>query len=174
MEIQKRQEQTQPAAVMRLLQGSTGQALATSNFKEAARLMPSRIENVVDEPKVKEMVRALGERSVQAYIEFELINLADRINVSGNFTPAQVEFVASQLLRLYPDESLADFKICFERGAAGAYGKIFKLAGIEIGQWMAQYLDQKYQVLENQLREEKDTYKNVSVRTSSDWLQLWK
>jgi hypothetical protein len=173
MEIQKRQEQTQLTAVTNFLQGSTGRALAISDFKTAGETLPSKIENTFDQPKVREMILAVGEKSVAGYIEFELIRLADRVNVSGNLTPLQVEFIAKQLVGMYPTETLADFKICFERGAAGAYGKIFKLDGIEIGQWMAQYLEQKYKVIEDKLMNERDEYKKVAAKSSDDWLKLW-
>lgn len=130
------------------------------------------------------MILVTDEKNVCGFLEFELIKLAGRINVSGNLTDGQVEFIASQLVRAYPNESIADFKICFERGASGAYGKIFKLDGVEIGIWMSGirddegnvkqrgYLDEKYEVLENQLMKEKDNpYQRAS--TNPDWLKLW-
>lgn len=119
------------------------------------------------------MVLATGEKTVAGFIEFELIKLAERINVSGNLTDSQIEFIASQLLGMYPNETIADFKICFEKGASGAYGKIFKLDGVEVGQWMKLYLDEKYQVMENQLMKEKDEIYKKPVQ-NQDWLQLWK
>lgn len=131
-------------------------------FSRAAAGMPSKIEKVFDEPKVFELTQAIGEENVCGFIEFELINLAERINCSGNLTSGQVDFIAKQLLGMYPKESLVDFKLCFERGAMGNYGKIFKLDGIEIKNWMDQYLNEKYEVLENQLMKEKDElYKPV-------------
>lgn len=115
---------------------------------------------------------AVGEKTVAGFIEFELIKLAERINASGNLTDGQVEFIAQQLAGLYPNETIADFKLCFERGASGAYGKIFKLDGVEIGNWMKSYLDEKYKVLEGELMKEKD---NVweRTKTNTDWLKLW-
>lgn len=119
------------------------------------------------------MILATDEKSVQGFIEFELIKLAERINVSGNLTDSQVEFIASQLMGLYPNETIADFKICFEKGASGAYGKIFKLDGVEIGNWMKSYLDEKYTVMETELMKEKDNmYQAVSQ--NKDYLQIWK
>lgn len=118
------------------------------------------------------MILATDEKSVCAFVEFELIKLAERINVSGNLTTDQIEFIALQLIREFPNESIADFKICFERGSTGAYGKIFKLDGVEVGQWMQKYLDDKYRVLETQLMKEKDDqYKRVPNDTN--WLKLW-
>lgn len=138
--------------------------------------MPKKIEGTFDQPKVREMILAAGEDSVVGFVEFELIKLAERVNVSGNLTDGQIQFIASQLVGMFPNETLSDFKLCFERASMGAYGKLFKLDGIEIGQWMGKYLDEKYQALETQLMKEKDHY-NDSVKKSSgntDWLQLWK
>lgn len=124
------------------------------------------------------MVLVTSEKHVCGFIEFELIKLAERINVSGNMTDSQIEFIAGQLLGMYPNETIADFKICFERAAVGHYNgpgekDIFRLDGIIVCRWMQQYLDEKYQVLENQLMKEKDEmYKKPLENT--DWLQLWK
>lgn len=113
------------------------------------------------------MILATSEKNVQGFIEFELIKLAERINVSGNLTNEQVEFIASQLIGMYPTETLADFKICFESIAMGKYikqDKVFKLDGTEIGYAMAQYLDEKYLVSEEELMKEKDNqYANIKA-----------
>jgi len=135
-------------------------------------MLPKRIEGTFEVPKVREMILATSEKNVSGFIEFELIKLAERINVSGNLTTEQIEFIALQLIDQFPNESIADFKICFERGSSGAYGKIFKLDGVEVGAWMQKYLDDKYKVLENQLMKERDNqYKRVPANV--DWLKLW-
>jgi len=136
--------------------------------------MPKKIEGTFDQPKVREMILASGEDSVLGFVEFELIKLAERINVSGNLSDSQIQFIANQLIGMYPNETLADFKLCFERASMGSYGKVFKLDGIEIGQWMAQYLDQKYQALESELMKEKDHYYEHTKKSNTDWLQVWK
>lgn len=118
--------------------------------------MPNRIEKVFDEPKVREVILLAGEKSVKLQIEYELINLAALMSVGGNLNKAQVPFIAEQLIMLYPNESIADFKLCFQRGAIGLYGDIQRLDGVTIGQWMKAYLDEKYEVLESQLMKEKD------------------
>lgn len=121
------------------------------------------------------MILATDEKNVCGFLEFELIKLAERINVSGNLTDSQVEFIASQLVRAYPNETIADFKICFEGIASGRYikqDKLFKLDGTEIGYAVGAYLDEKYKVLEDELMKEKDDqYKRVP--TNTDWLKLW-
>lgn len=158
----------------RLSQNVTVQTLTVKNFEQTANSLPSRIEQVFDVPKIWEMVHATGETNVQGFIEFELIKLAERINVSGNLTNAQIQDIARHIVKQYPNETIADFKICFERAANGNYGKIFKLDGIEVGLWITAYLDEKYKVMEDQLMKEKETYKNEVYRSDSEWLRLWK
>lgn len=134
--------------------------------------LPRRIEGTFDLPKVREMILAAGEQKVRAFVEFELIKLAERINVSGNLTDGQIQFIASQLVETYPNETIGDFKLCFERGSSGQYGKIFKLDGVEVGNWMKAYLDEKYQVMEKQLLKEKDDFYRYA-KQNTDWLKLW-
>jgi hypothetical protein len=155
MELAKKENNQ--TALGKISQDGIALALTAKRFDQAASLMPAKIEKVFEQPKVFELLQATDEKNVSGFIEFELINLAERINCSGNLTSGQVKFIASQLIGMYPKESLADFKICFEKGSMGMYGKIFKLDGIEIKQWMDQYLDEKYKVLEDQLMKEKET-----------------
>lgn len=102
------------------------------------------------------MVRAIGIESVKRQIEFELVNLAALMSVGGNLNDAQITFIAEEFVNLYPSESIADFKICFKRGAIGAYGQIQRMDGITLREWMEKYLDEKYKVMEDILMREKE------------------
>jgi hypothetical protein len=146
--------------------------------------MPKKIQGTFELPKVREVIMAVGEKSVKGFLEFELTKLAERINVSGNLTPDQTDFIADQLMREFPNETLADFKLCFERGASGAYGKIWKLDGVELGVWMRGirdadgkvkqlgYLDEKYQIMQDELMKQKDNQWQ-RAKANTDWLKLW-
>lgn len=138
-------------------------------------MLPSKIEQVFEEPKVREMVKAVGEQNVKLMIQFELIKLAELMSVGGNLNNAQVQFISDQLIELYPTESIADFKICFRRGAMGAYGQIQRMDGVTIGEWMKKYLVEKYEVLEDSMMKERDEYYKVIVPENSerDWLSEW-
>lgn len=132
--------------------------------------MPRKIENVFDEPRLCEVVRAIGASSVQGQIEFELIKLASLMSVGGNLNKAQIGFIASSLIEQYPHEAIADFKLCFERGAIGMYGEIQRMDGITIGLWFKEYLNEKYEVLENKLMKEKENIYSIPEPSSSDEL----
>lgn len=149
-------------------------AIATGNFKAASESLPSRIEKTFEMPKIWEIKMATSEDNVCAMVGFELIKLAESINVSGNLTEGQIYDIARTLVGEYPNETIADFKICFQRATLGNYGKVWKLDGTEVGQWMKKYLDEKYIVLEDSLNKEKDHYKNEYVKSKVDVLQLWK
>lgn len=137
--------------------------------------MPSRIEQTFDQPKVREVILATGEQNVKLQIEFELIKLAALMSVGGNLNKAQITFIAEQLIQLFPNESIADFKICFQRGAIGNYGQIQRMDGITIREWFEKYLEEKYQILEDNLMKEKDQYYRHVVPENSerDYLSEW-
>jgi hypothetical protein len=131
-------------------------ALSEGQYGNVSKMLPTKIEQAIHEPKLFEMVMATNETCVIKQIEFELIILASLMSVGGNLNKAQVPFIARQLFELYPKESLADFKICFTNGAMGKYGDIQRMDGITIRSWMDAYMEEKYQVLEDTLMREKD------------------
>lgn len=155
------------------MQNVTVQVLQAKNFKATADSLPTKIENTFEVPKVFEMINVTNLETVTGFIEFELIKLAEKVNVSGNLTDSQIQIIARYLVSEYPNETIADFKICFERASTGAYGKIWKLDGIEVGMWVRSYLEDKYVVMESQLMNEKEQYKN-KIHENTEWLNLWK
>lgn len=128
-----------------------------------SRSLPNRIEDALSFPVLKEVVEVAGRVAVLRFIEFEMIRLAQLVNVGQNLTDFQVSFVAEQLLSCYPNETIADFRLCFQRAAIGRYGDVFRLDPIIIGKWMQMYLEEKYQVAETELMKEKDVFKNNLV-----------
>lgn len=163
MELQRTNENKTSTGLQKILESEFSIAVLNNDFKKASDLLPKRIEQVFDQPKVNELTKALGSETVQLMIEFELINLAALMSVGGNLNNAQVPFIAEQLIGLYPNECIADFKLCFKRGAIGLYGDIQRLDGITIGGWMKAYLEEKYEVLESQLMKERDDlYKPIA------------
>jgi len=131
--------------------------LRNNQFKALSDSVPATIIKAQEMPRVKEVARVAGEASVKRYIEFELIRLQALVNVANTLNDFQIQFVASQLFAEYPNESIADFKLCFERIAMGKYGSTYhQLDGIVIGTCMKQYLNEKYETIENELYREKD------------------
>lgn len=150
-------------------------AIKANNFENAVSMMPKRIEQVFDQPKVNESILAIGANAVLNQVEYLLHQLASLLNVGGNLNDAQVQFIAEQLIQRYPNESIADFKLCFDRALTNAYGQIFRLDCIVVFEWMQKYMEEKYAILEDKLMKEKDEfYKPVVSESNVDWLEQWK
>lgn len=144
-----------PKTLQLLSQTELSRTLVTGNFKAASELLPSRINEATKQPPICELIKVTGTSQVVRFIEFELIKMSSLVSVGNNLNNAQVEFIATQLVEMFPNESLADFKICFQRGCIGQYGDIFRMDGIVLRKWMEKYLDEKYTVIEEDLRKAK-------------------
>lgn len=150
-------------------------SLARDDYASAARCLPTKIHQVVNEPNLSDVVKVVGRSRIVTFIQLELAKAAERVNVSGNITPSQLEFISTQLVEMFPNETLADFKLCFERGCIGQYGPIYRMDGIVIREWMEKYLDEKYQCVEESLMKEKDDqYKGLSKDESGPGYEMFK
>jgi len=129
--------------------------MAAGDLAKATSLLPRDFREVYAQPKISEQVRAIGRPKVQAMIQFQLGILASLMTTGGNLNGVMTEFIATQLMEMFPLESIADLRLCFERGAMGRYGEIQRMDGITIGTWMGQYLDEKYAELEGKIMERK-------------------
>jgi len=137
-------------------------------------LLPTSVSKATNQPPICDIIKIVGRGKVVIFVKIELVKLSERISVSNNLTVAQMEFVATQLVEMFPNESLADFKLCFERGCIGQYGEIYRMDGIVLRKWMEQYLDEKYQVIESELMKMKDDeYRKHTPAPGRDWHQVW-
>lgn len=155
--------------MQQISQSEQVKAIEAKQFDKASSLMPSKIEQTFEQPKIREVAALVGEKNVILQLEFELIKLASLMSVGGNLTASQIKFIAEQLVQLFPNESIADFKICFQRGSIGQYGDIQRMDGITVRTWFEAYLDEKYRVLEDKLMKEKETiYEPIQTSTDAD------
>lgn len=138
------------------------------------------MKKAIDFPKVFEMELAFGEESVKTMVEFELIQLARKFSTSGNLTDFQAQFVAGELIAMYPKESIADFKACFDGLVKGKYGTVYRIDANVIFETFLKYLEHKYEFIEDRLMKEKedsykidilDVAKVVSNEKAIDYLQ---
>src|SRR5690606_14093924 len=118
--------------------------LQVNRLDETSRLMPATIQAALEFPLVRDVESQVGREQLRRYIEFELIKLSQLVSVGGNLNDAQVQFISEQLINRYPNESIADFKLCFERGITFRYGRIYRLDPTVIFEWMGCYLEEKY------------------------------
>ena len=138
--------------------------------------MPSRIQDVFDQPIIREVMQLVGENRVMFFVEMELTRLSTLVNVGGNLSDFQIQTAAKKLIHDYPNETLADFKICFERGSEGKYGDFYRLDGAVIGKWMLLYIEEKYMALEDihTQRRVDETKKSEPIADAGEWLDRWK
>lgn len=137
------------AATVALLQGN--------KFDEVARGVPSKVSELLDCEPIESLIRHAGQKTVQMYLEAELIKLAGNFNGNPalNLKDYQVPVIAEQLIENYKWESIEDFTLCFRRASSGMYGEIYRIDGAVIGQWFARYLDEKYDALEQRQKKAK-------------------
>lgn len=155
--------------MQKLSQSAVCETLMADNYEGTSNLLPTTVKNAIGQPPICDMEKVIGRGKLVAFIEFELVRLSTLISVGGNLNNAQVQFIATQLIELFPGESLADFKICFQRGAIGQYGEIFRMDGIVIRKWMEQYLEEKYTIVEEELKKSPDSmYKPQEVKTHDE------
>lgn len=131
---------------------------------KAASLLPNSIEQASKGTPVAMLMQVVDRENIEAFLAIELTKLASLINVDErlNLQGHQMPFIASQLVDLHKSETLADFRICFQRGATGRYDdKLLRLDLAIICNWMRKYLEEKYEVIENQLMKEKDNIYKV-------------
>lgn len=126
------------------------------------------------QPPICDLEKVVGRNQIVRYVEFELVKMTQLVSVGGNLNDHQVQFIATQLVEMFPNESLADFKICFQRGCIGQYGEIYRMDGIVIRKWMEQYLHEKYEVVEDNLKTEKEDFKKqINPLEGRDWYKVW-
>jgi len=113
-----------------------------------------------------DLVREVGQDTLQQMLEREIIKLANQVNVAHNINATQLPFIAETLLTTYPTESLADFILVFKRGAIGFYGNTYhKLDCATIIEWMQKHIDEKAVYRER----ENTSSKNQEKKTAIDY-----
>lgn len=148
--------------------------LSSNNLPGVANFLPSTIKNAIGQPPICDLEKVVGRNQIVRYVEFELVKMTQLVSVGGNLNDHQVQFIATQLVEMFPNESLADFKICFQRGCIGQYGEIYRMDGIVIRKWMEQYLYEKYEVVEENLKTEKEYFKKqINPLEGRDWYKVW-
>lgn len=164
-ELTVKQKEITQQALQKISQGATATAILKGRFAElpVCRSVKEAIENGVP---IVTLQHVTGESGILQAIEFKLIELAAQINVDQrlNIQAYQVPIIASTLYNAFKCESLEDFTLCFQRGAAGFYDdKLLRLDGAIIVKWMQKYLEEKYTLVEAGVQEERQVDKDSQV-----------
>jgi hypothetical protein len=136
--------------------------LKDKQYGSVSAMMPATVKMAV-ELGVPMITVQVATKEVQAFIEFELIKLSAMVNIDQRLTiqKHQVPVIAQELYEAFKSESIEDISVCFRRGAMGTYGEIYRLDGAVLAGWMRAYLEEKYNVIEANLRAEKDNIYQV-------------
>jgi hypothetical protein len=122
---------------------------------------------ILDRPPIAMLKRLIDPTVIEMFLAKELQRLKEIVNIDARLTlqDTQIPLIASQLIELFPNETLEDFVMCFKRGATGFYGPIFRLDAPVLIEWMrgtddrgkrkGGYLDEKYSLIEAQLDKER-------------------
>ena len=139
------------------------EAINANDFVTAHKMMPATIEKAVDVGFPMVVIgRACS--GIVAQIEFELIQLLAKVNIDQRLTiqAHQVPAIAQDLFNDFKNESIEDIAVCLKRGAMAKYGEIYRLDLAVISGWMHKYLDEKYEVLVNNMNAQKESPYQVS------------
>lgn len=99
--------------------------LKNKQFDQIIAAVPSSVEKIMNARLISDLVRQVGRETIQEFLEQEINRVALQMNVANNVAAFQVPFIAEALLENYPNESLADFILCFRRMAIGYYGSTY-------------------------------------------------
>jgi len=143
--------------------------------------MPTSVEKALDEQPVCMVLKKVNVNNVYEFLVIELNKLAMLLNIDNrlNLQAHQMPFLAESLVDMFPNESLADFTLCFKKGVLGKYGDIFRLDGAVIMGWMEKYLEEKYHTLETRLKKEKKEFEDTlpteaDLKAYNERMEKWK
>jgi hypothetical protein len=150
-------------AVLRL------ESIDRQDYIGAHNSMPTTVNKAV-EVGLPMIVTEKACDGIVAQIEFEIIELMKKVNIDQrlNIQTHQVPAIAQELFDEFKRESIEDIAVCLKRGAMGHYGEIYRLDGAVIAGWMRKYLDEKYEILVNNLNAEKESPYDVSRGAKTD------
>jgi len=122
-----------------------------------------------------ELKRNLPQGEVEIAIDTALTKLVGSLNLKWNLNENQIKQIVEDLVFKYPNETVEDFILVFRRARQNEFGEIYRLDSAVIFGWMEYYLEEKYTVVEQQLKAEKEEYYKPPEKVEDvDRLKQWK
>ena len=124
---------------------------------------------------MSELKRHVGHRNVAIALDVQLTRLVASLNLKWNVNDSQIKDIVQDLIEEFPHESIEDFVLCFKKARKGQYGELIRLDSPIIFTWMRSYLEEKYQVVEENWKAKKEAEKKpIQPEGEHDWLKVWK
>lgn len=118
---------------------------------------PKTLQEAVKEGfPISVISKVTGIDAVYNQVEFDLIKYLSLLNLNLTVKENQYPFIVRELVDTFSNESIQDFQLCFKNGVNGKYGKIYNIDLSVLSLWMAEYLEDKYQLIESGTLKEKD------------------
>lgn len=154
MDLQKRN--SKPPQLSTLLQTTTVKNLTDGTFEGIEKSVGYSVKELLDKPPIAMIKQIVEPEKIEMFLAIQITKLLNGCNIAENLNiqKYQIPIIAAQLIELYPVESLEDFVLCFKRGQCGFYGTIYKLDASVLTEWMAKYLDEKYQLIESNVKKQ--------------------
>lgn len=161
---------TLPKTELQLREHSTG-LIATLTNADAARdferglTVKKIIKTAVP---ISELSRVTGTRQIAIALDIQLTRLVANLNLKWSVNDSQIKTIVEDIIDKFPNETIEDFVLCFKRARQGEYGELVRLDSAIVFSWIARYLDDKYQVLEDELRNERDKFPHEMPEVEQD------
>jgi hypothetical protein len=134
------------------------QTLASKEYTVFLDTVPRTIKGALECPPVQELINCGAKlNDLESCLAVEIARASNMLTVGGNLRQGQSVEIARALIADYPGESLQDFCLCLRAGVKGKYGDIFRFDILVVNEWFKKYLEEKYQVVEDQLLNERET-----------------
>lgn len=144
-------------------QSITVRSLNSNSFEA---LEVRTVRDALDRPNITMLRKAVDPLMIEVFLAAQITKIIKQINIDPrlNIHDSQVPMIVDMLLEKYPVESLEDISLCLRRGAIGYYGSIYRVDAAVINEWMSQYLEEKYQIVESQIKKEKNAFDEIAER----------
>lgn len=93
-------------------------------------------------------------------------------NVKENMSPHQVDIFVEDFLDVYPNESIADLKVCLKNARLGKYGTHYQsIDQLTVMNWFKKFLIEKSQIRQDQYQQSRKEPPNVLPLLKPDHLE---
>ena len=133
-------------------------------------------------PTLNKIKSELGEEAVLGFLKLHILDLRVFLNIGKTMSDAQTEQTALFILDEYPQLTIADIKLFFNKIKKGHYGQIYdRLDGQLILIWLNKYFEERCDTAELESQTQSEEHKKQStailsrdeVKSVYEKMQAW-